>query len=291
MSYNLGTRCFGKRYLNNSFNYVILLTSTNNFNIDFIKHDLSTILAYYRRFISYGSIHVCRRMPHMLPVFQRVFNHYGDKESFFINEEEFNGRYYQATCNLQAYSASINPYHFFMTNLSKTLDGFKLLKYLNKKAPDPLFTGMFPLHACLNHDCDHNIEVRDGFMDDLVGLPGVMMVACRDIKKGTELMTTYINPQMPRNLRRSWLYKSFNFWCQCNKCKFEGDDNTFCTNCQKESQTPNGFKACGKCKKAFYCSTKCQKISWQKGHKSICIKYDEAEASHILEMNNKLRKV
>ncbi|KAK6178481.1 hypothetical protein SNE40_013267 [Patella caerulea] len=229
-------------------------------------------------------------MPHMLPVFQRVFQDCGDGVSFEISDEEFNGRFYQAACNLQAYSDNINPYHLFMTNLANDIRAVKIIRYLQKQAKEPLFVGMFPLHACMNHSCDHNVDVRDGGRPDLKRLPGVMVVANRDIKKGEELCTTYINPQMARVLRRAWLFKSFNFWCQCKKCIHEGDDSSYCTDCGKNAATGKGFLSCGKCKRAFYCSKACQKSSWHKGHKLICQKSLPVQDSQILEIDNKLKR-
>ncbi|KAI4923917.1 uncharacterized protein J4E92_006410 [Alternaria infectoria] len=45
----------------------------------------------------------------------------------------------------------------------------------------------------------------------------------------------------------------------------EGD----CTNCGRSPKDGKVFSACGKCKKARYCSQECQKVDW-KGHKKIC---------------------
>ncbi|KAK6178480.1 hypothetical protein SNE40_013266 [Patella caerulea] len=225
--------------------------------------------APYRRFIAYGTTSVTKRMPDMLPVFQRVFKQCGDGVSFDVTAEEFNGRYYQATCNLQEFSARTTPYHIFMTNLSmdERMRGLKMVKYLEKASPYASFCGMFPLHACLNHSCCNNVEIRDGDCSDR---PGVHVVAKKFIKAGEELFTTYIDSKLRRNLRRAWLYKSFNFWCLCPRCKFEGDDSNVCTNCNVEAEEDKQFPGCSKCKRAWYCSVKCQKDSWKRGHKAIC---------------------
>ncbi|KAI4649646.1 hypothetical protein J4E93_003966 [Alternaria ventricosa] len=45
----------------------------------------------------------------------------------------------------------------------------------------------------------------------------------------------------------------------------EGD----CTNCGRGPKDGKVFSACGKCKKARYCSQECQKVDW-KGHKKVC---------------------
>lgn len=76
---------------------------------------------------------------------------------------------------------------------------------------------------------------------------------------------------MPKLLRKAWLYKSFNFWCQCQRCQFEGEQANECTNCHKKAEDGKKFAACGKCKKAWYCGVACQKDAWKKGHKIICL--------------------
>jgi hypothetical protein len=42
-----------------------------------------------------------------------------------------------------------------------------------------------------------------------------------------------------------------------------------CTNCGRSSKDGKVFSACGKCKKARYCSQECQKVDW-KTHKKVC---------------------
>ena len=213
---------------------------------------------------------------------KRLFLDCGDGVTYPITESEFDARYYQATCNLQAFSGSITPKNIFMDNLSKIEDmrSLKMLKYLDKKPPTVSLAGMFPLHACLNHACDNNVEVMDGFVN---GKPGVHIRVRRKIKPEEELFTTYIDTAMPRKLRRAWLYKSFNFWCFCKRCQFEGDDNTICTTCKKTTSDGKKFPACGRCKKAWYCSTSCQKEAWVKGHKSICHMLHSEVHAHITD--------
>ncbi len=48
-----------------------------------------------------------------------------------------------------------------------------------------------------------------------------------------------------------------------------------CNNCNKiwnwkKEKSKEKFKTCKKCKKTYYCSRKCQKIDWKKGHKNFC---------------------
>ncbi|XP_071092419.1 uncharacterized protein [Haliotis cracherodii] len=226
--------------------------------------------APFRRFIAFGCTKATDKMPEMIKVFQEIFQNCGDGISYEITEAEFNGRYYQATCNLQIFTSYITPYQHFLTNVANKGDprGLKMLKYLQKNPKPSAFTGMFALHACLNHSCYNNVEVRDGRCAD--DKPGVAVIAKRDVKKGEEVLTTYIDTSMPRRLRRAWLYKSFNFWCHCLRCQYEGDDATSCTTCRVKVEEGKKFPSCGKCHRAWYCSVACQKKAWKQGHKIIC---------------------
>ena len=224
---------------------------------------------FFFRFIAFGNTSAVERMPEVYKLMKDIFADCGDGVRYEITKAEFEARYYQATCNLQAFSASVTPKNKFMERISTLEDirVLKMIKYLDERGPIVSFAGMFPVHACLNHGCDNNVEVMDGFVN---GKPGVHVRVKRDIKPGEELFTTYIDTAMPRKLRRAWLYKSFNFWCFCKRCQFEGDDSNECTNCKKTASEGKKFPGCSRCKRAWYCSTKCQKDSWVKGHKAIC---------------------
>lgn len=41
--------------------------------------------------------------------------------------------------------------------------------------------------------------------------------------------------------------RGYNFWCQCPRCKFEGDDPDKCTECGKEAKSDEKEKYPGKC--------------------------------------------
>ncbi|XP_063441122.1 uncharacterized protein LOC134721815 [Mytilus trossulus] len=226
--------------------------------------------APFRKFIAFGVGSAAKDMPYVLKIMNDIFRDCGDGIKMDITEQELNGRYYQAACNLQIYSDPVTPYHKFYDNLSnfnpEDPKALSILKYLDDKIPSASFSGMFPLHACLNHSCMNNVEVSDG---EVNGVPGVSVRAKTDIKEGEELTTTYIDTTMPRRLRRAWMYKSFNFWCQCPRCQFEGDDAYSCTNCKKRAGDAP-FKGCGKCHRGWYCSSECQKINWKEGHKLVC---------------------
>ncbi|XP_064598978.1 uncharacterized protein LOC135465626 isoform X2 [Liolophura sinensis] len=225
-----------------------------------------------RRFIAFGATEASGRFPEVMKLMQEIFSTCDPVVRYDISEKEFDGRYFQATCNLQSFSSPLNGYKEFINKLN-SLDVLKtmtMLKVVEEKPKEALFTGLFPLHACLNHSCLNTVEVMDG---EYRGKPGIWVRAKRDIRADEELFTTYIDTKMPRKLRRAWLYRSFNFWCQCRRCQFEGDEPETCTNCFTTAPPGKKFPGCGKCKKAWYCSVKCQKQSWQKGHKEICMHY------------------
>ncbi|PVD20646.1 hypothetical protein C0Q70_18804 [Pomacea canaliculata] len=142
--------------------------------------------APFRRFIAFGTAPATERMPEMLSIFQEVFSNCAGGVDYPITEAEFRGRYYQAACNLQCFSAGITPFQRFLTNLKDDLDGLSVLMHLDeRKVPEAYFAGMFPVHACLNHSCDNNAEVSNGiYMDNF----GVQVTAKRDIKKGEEVI-------------------------------------------------------------------------------------------------------
>ncbi|KAL3860602.1 hypothetical protein ACJMK2_010701 [Sinanodonta woodiana] len=223
-----------------------------------------------RKFIVFGKSNVASKLPEVFNMMREIFSDCGDGVKYEITEEEFNARYYQATCNLQSYSSSLStPIHGLLKNLNGVngITTMILLKLTKEEPKVATFAGMFPLHASLNHACDNNVEIIDGLVD---GRPGVYVRVFRDLNAGDELFTTYIDTTMPRKIRRAWLFKSFNFWCQCRRCQFEGDGPNICTNCGKYAQEDKKFQHCGKCKKAWYCSLQCQKEAWVKGHIAIC---------------------
>ncbi|XP_029647268.1 uncharacterized protein LOC115221259 [Octopus sinensis] len=226
--------------------------------------------APYRRFVAFGSSKAVQKNPLFYDLIKDVFRSY--KIPYEITKADFDGRYNQSTCNLQAFGSYTTPYHKFLANLQEAemdLTVVAMIKMLEKKPPHASLASLFPLHACTNHSCDNNADILDG---EVLGRPGIWVMARRPISKGEEIHITYIDTAMQQKLRRAWLYRSFHFWCQCRRCEFEGTDSDVCTNCQKKAPEGKKFAVCSRCKKAWYCSTKCQKLSWKNGHKAICEK-------------------
>eukprot|EP00051_Salpingoeca_urceolata_P017411 m.236957 g.236957 ORF g.236957 m.236957 type:complete len:141 (+) comp18947_c0_seq1:135-557(+) len=53
-----------------------------------------------------------------------------------------------------------------------------------------------------------------------------------------------------------------------------------CSNCGKDTATT--FKWCGRCKRAVYCDSDCQKQAWVTGHKAVCSPATPEEATMLL---------
>lgn len=64
-------------------------------------------------------------------------------------------------------------------------------------------------------NADHNIDVSD---------PLIMMHAVRDIKKGDEITTHYLDPILPRAQRMGSLRREFGFTCSCPVCSLTGEN-------------------------------------------------------------------
>ncbi|XP_041374696.1 potential protein lysine methyltransferase SET5-like [Gigantopelta aegis] len=232
--------------------------------------DWAKAQAPYRRFIAYGHASNATMIPNMLSLMADIFKDIGeDGVTYHITEREFDGRYYQSSCNVQAFSDPNSPLKQFRDSITEKPRWQKLLKYLPRKLPEAEFAGLFPLHACMNHSCANNAEVLDGVKD---GVPGVAVQARKVISPGEEICINYVDTRMPRRDRRAWLFRAYNFWCHCPRCEFEGDGPEVCTQCKRKCDEPGRkvFPVCSKCKKAWYCSQVCQKLAWKTGHKKIC---------------------
>jgi hypothetical protein len=68
----------------------------------------------------------------------------------------------------------------------------------------------------LNHSCDPNVSVRH--LDQRTALSRITVIAKRPIKKGEELLITYVNPKLGHRARvdelRGWGFGT----CTCSRC-------------------------------------------------------------------------
>lgn len=195
---------------------------------------------------------------------------------FTLNESEFEWRYSQIASNVQEFRPPESNLETWMTNVRNLQEErlWKLLQLSIRKSPKkvyprpPAFSGMFVLHATTNHSCNHNCKVTSRIKEN--GHVAIDVVTLKPIQMGEELCIRYADVTLPRRERRDYLYKGWGFWCMCDKCKYEGDDQNICIHCQKVASDFDTFLACGRCKRAWYCSKECQRSNWTEGHKNVC---------------------
>ncbi|KAF9481594.1 SET domain-containing protein [Pholiota conissans] len=76
--------------------------------------------------------------------------------------------------------------------------------------------GLYTLHAHLNHACDPNVSVRH--LDTRNALSRISVLALRPIRKGEELVVTYVNPKLGYKARQDEL-RGWGFGaCTCTRC-------------------------------------------------------------------------
>lgn len=222
----------------------------------------------YRRFIAYGVPGMGKSYAGIYQVMRDIFNAAPEGMSCDISLRDFEGRYFQLACNVQCFSDGRNPLHCFLKSISDKQQYAHLSNLVDPdNVPEANFSGVFPVQACFNHSCANTAEVMDGVCN---GRPGIQVRARMDVKAGNEIFTSYIDTSTLRRERRALLFRGYNFWCNCLRCQYEGDGPEICANCETKAPEGKQFPACGKCRKIWYCSPKCQKISWKAGHKIIC---------------------
>ncbi|XP_013406112.1 potential protein lysine methyltransferase SET5-like [Lingula anatina] len=247
--------------------------------------------APYRRFIAYGKAGHAEWAHKMVDLMNRVFNNFPDGINYKIDNREFEGRYYQVACNCQSFSDPLTPYRRFLSRMKVDSNSKHVVPYMASigEPKEAVFGGLFALHACLNHSCDNDVEILDC---DVGGFPGIGVRARRKIAAGQELFSTYIDTRTPRAERRAWLFRAYNFWCQCRRCQFEGDGPEECSHCGIKPEQGKYFLGCANCKRAWYCTPKCQKIAWKKGHKRICkTKHSDVVSSVEEPVREQIRKL
>lgn len=100
--------------------------------------------------------------------------------------------------------------------------------------------GLYALHAHLNHSCDPNVQVRNlpkGYVaptdaqlpaalpdrnpPGVRGTNKLTILARRTIHPGDELTVSYVNLELPWDVRRQALRDGYGFWCECVRCEKE----------------------------------------------------------------------
>ncbi|SCU78911.1 LADA_0A08504g1_1 [Lachancea dasiensis] len=89
------------------------------------------------------------------------------------------------------------------------------LKNVGKYNINQLDGQIFTMYSHLNHKCEPNVRY------EFEGKTGLRLFARKDIKKGEELFTTYVNPLHGVTLRRRELLVNYGFLCRCSRCQKE----------------------------------------------------------------------
>lgn len=85
---------------------------------------------------------------------------------------------------------------------------------------DPLGLVLHPLPARLNHSCEHNaiIRFRTGHLNYVGPCLTLEVVPMRQIKKGEQILISYVDATHPFINRQRELRERYFFACQCSKC-------------------------------------------------------------------------
>lgn len=98
---------------------------------------------------------------------------------------------------------------------SENVDMEKYLTYIGKFNINQVSGQIFPLYSFINHNCEPNVRYE---IDDKLRLK---LYARKPIKKGEELLATYVNPLHGVKLRRRELRVNWGFLCHCSRCNRE----------------------------------------------------------------------
>ncbi|SCU91745.1 LAME_0E13652g1_1 [Lachancea meyersii CBS 8951] len=97
------------------------------------------------------------------------------------------------------------------------LDFETYLTYIGKFNINQLEGQIFTIYSHLNHECEPNVRY------ELNAKSGLKVYARKNIKKGDQLFTTYVNPLHGVTLRRRELLVNWGFLCNCPRCQKELD--------------------------------------------------------------------
>ncbi|KAK7207175.1 hypothetical protein BZA70DRAFT_270660 [Myxozyma melibiosi] len=109
-------------------------------------------------------------------------------------------------------------------------DGYKVVNNFFKNFPSPptyddflagigmvninnLDGSIYLLQSHLNHSCEPSVDVKI-----VSRTTGVKVTAKRDLAKGEELTTTYVDRRLDLKTRRDQLLEGWGFWCTCPRC-------------------------------------------------------------------------
>ncbi|SCU91878.1 LAFA_0F06414g1_1 [Lachancea sp. 'fantastica'] len=101
----------------------------------------------------------------------------------------------------------------FPSCTEENLDFDTYLTYVGRFNINQLEGQLFTLYSQLNHNCEPNVRY------ELDTKNGLKVFARKNIKKGEELYTTYVNPLHGVTLRRRELLVNWGFLCSCPRCQ------------------------------------------------------------------------
>lgn len=84
--------------------------------------------------------------------------------------------------------------------------------------------GLFALGGQLNHACTPNTRHAARISDDDGVTIEMSVYAAHAIRRGDEITTTYTSLLWDRTTRRTHLWLTKRFWCECNRCCAVDDD-------------------------------------------------------------------
>ncbi|KAJ1031318.1 hypothetical protein NDA18_002534 [Ustilago nuda] len=84
------------------------------------------------------------------------------------------------------------------------------------------FGGLYSIHSSLNHSCSPNVQIRHVPERGILASMKIAALALRPVRKGEELLISYIDPSTRLGRRQLLLYRDYCFGpCICEKCKKE----------------------------------------------------------------------
>ncbi|KAI0076540.1 SET domain-containing protein [Panus rudis PR-1116 ss-1] len=124
----------------------------------------------------------------------------------------------------------------------------------------PIGTSISPTMALVNHSCEPNSVMVFPHTPNTPAIqePRMHLVAIRDIAPGDEIVASYIDITLPRELRLKALKETYNFDCRCKLCRKKSEnDPRSCMYCPKSCgglcplpTEENNLTRCNKCKAA-----------------------------------------
>ncbi|THV04461.1 SET domain-containing protein [Dendrothele bispora CBS 962.96] len=133
---------------------------------------------------------------------------------------------YQRSAFLNLSYVNLPPHVDPDSGLEKDLNEVALAIFQTNAVSAGEGVGIFPRMARLNHGCSRAFNSVYSWREGKDGQEGVLVVhALKEIKKGEELLTTYMNTKQPRTQRRDYLNHQYGFQCTCSVCSLPDSES------------------------------------------------------------------